>query len=385
MNALSPLELASGLVLGRASATGDLARRHLTASPGPDPASTLEDAVRPALQRPPCLVSFSGGLDSSLVLAVADRLARCEGLPRPIPVTLRFPDAPRAQEDSSQERVVRALGCRDWERITVTEELDLLGPVAAVALRRHGVRHPANAFLHLPMLERAAGGSLLTGIGGDQILGGWPRVPRWRRPWWWPGRGPVGGRTTPDLGWLRPAAQRVVRRRLARERASQPSALDRRVCWHLGRRDLRLTLETIAMMAEGAGAVTTSPLADPGFVAALAAHGRATGGPAPGLAGRRALLADVFDDLPPAVISRRGKATFSEVFRRRNTVHLLGRWDGGGVDETLVDPVALRHAWARPTPTFLTALLAQQLWLDGHLARVPTPSSSSLDRARQEL
>ena len=40
----------------------------------------LEAAVLPALQRPPCLVSFSGGRDSSAVLAVAADVARRHGL-----------------------------------------------------------------------------------------------------------------------------------------------------------------------------------------------------------------------------------------------------------------------------------------------------------------
>ena len=46
--------------------------------------SAVEDAVLPAVSRPPCVVTFSGGRDSSLVLAVATRVARREGLPDPI-------------------------------------------------------------------------------------------------------------------------------------------------------------------------------------------------------------------------------------------------------------------------------------------------------------
>src|SRR5687768_13796753 len=51
----------------------------------------LEQAVLVGLMRPPCVVSFSGGRDSSAVLAIAAHVARREGLPLPIPVSLRFP------------------------------------------------------------------------------------------------------------------------------------------------------------------------------------------------------------------------------------------------------------------------------------------------------
>jgi asparagine synthase (glutamine-hydrolysing) len=65
-----------------------------------DPVTELERVVVPALRRPPCLVSFSGGHDSSLVLAAAARAARRERLPAPIPVTWRVRDAPAAEESA---------------------------------------------------------------------------------------------------------------------------------------------------------------------------------------------------------------------------------------------------------------------------------------------
>ncbi len=86
MTTLTQLEIASGLVLG-------------TTPPTPLPSAAvgarqaLELAVRPALERAPCLVSFSGGRDSSAVLAVATRVARRHGLPPPVPATNRFRDA----------------------------------------------------------------------------------------------------------------------------------------------------------------------------------------------------------------------------------------------------------------------------------------------------
>ena len=43
------------------------------------PRQALDDVLRPALESGPCFVTFSGGRDSSAVLAAATDLARREG------------------------------------------------------------------------------------------------------------------------------------------------------------------------------------------------------------------------------------------------------------------------------------------------------------------
>ncbi len=375
MAALSPTEIATGLITGGTQSTPP---RAPTATEGP--VEALERALLPALLSPRCLVSFSGGLDSSLVLAVADRLALREGLARPVPVTFRFPDAPQAREDDAQEAVVAALGCPDWQRIEVVDEAHMLGPWAARAVRLHGVLHPANAFLHLPLLDLASGGTLLTGIGGDQVLGGWRTPPRVRRPWWWPGRGAVGGQRAPDFGWLRPVVAHRSRRRLAVERASQPRRFGDRVAWHAGRRDLAVSLRTMELLAEATGARTVSPLTDAGFCAALAARGGASGFSPSGVVGRSATVRAWCGDLPEAVTAPRRKATFTEVFWRRPTLELLRAWDGTGVDERLVDVEGLRAEWAKPRPAALTGKLVHQIWLASP-ERVPTPDPRTQESA----
>src|SRR5687767_6252 len=75
----------------------------------PLPVTALQDVLVPALRRPPCVVAFSGGRDSALVLAGAVAAARREGLDEPIAVSVRFPNAPDADESHWQERVVRYL------------------------------------------------------------------------------------------------------------------------------------------------------------------------------------------------------------------------------------------------------------------------------------
>src|SRR4051794_22650674 len=71
---------------------------------GPDgPVGALERGLLRALRRPPCVVSFSGGRDSSAVLALAVDVARRHGLPEPVPVAMRFAGAPAADERRWQE------------------------------------------------------------------------------------------------------------------------------------------------------------------------------------------------------------------------------------------------------------------------------------------
>ena len=216
---LTALEIASCVVVGP---SGNPPGRACPAPPA-DPVAALERAVTRALQRPPCLVSFSGGHDSSLVLAAAVRAARREQLPLPVPVTWRVTGAPAAEESAWQEAVVGALQVTDWIRLRADDDLDFVGPVAADVLRRHGLLHPANAYFHAPLLRQAAGGTLLTGAGGDQVLG---RLHRPRRPWWWP-----GGSMPPPFGWLRPPAARRVHRGLRREHRARPIRYEDRPAW----------------------------------------------------------------------------------------------------------------------------------------------------------
>src|SRR3954449_3740377 len=118
-DAPTPLEIATSIVFGRADGSPALDRRATT-----PPRTALEQALVPALRRAPCIVSFSGGRDSSALLAVATRLARRECLPAPIPATLRFPDADLSDEAEWQDALVRRLGCTDWIRLDHTHELD---------------------------------------------------------------------------------------------------------------------------------------------------------------------------------------------------------------------------------------------------------------------
>lgn len=375
----TPLEAAAGFAIGTAAGGPGRPFR------GADPRRALEQATIAALQCPPCAVSFSGGRDSSLLLAVAARVAAREGLDAPIAVTLRYPQAPASEEARWQERVVAHLGVADWERIELTDELDCVGPVAREqVLRERAPLFPANAHSVAPVAARARGGTVLMGIGGDELIG----LPRWSNL-----NGLLARRRAPEgrdvlriaaaslpaavrggidslrhglpdeLAWLRPAARRRLARALARV-PDEPIRCDRAILHAAHARYLELGVATIARIARAHGAELAVPLLDPDFVAAWSsASGRH------GWSSRTAAMGALAADLLPGdVLARGSKANFSDAFFTTLTRGFAADWTGAGVDAELVDPERLRAIWLRPRPDFRSALLLQAAWLNDELA-----------------
>jgi asparagine synthase (glutamine-hydrolysing) len=228
--------------------------------------------------------------------------------------------------------------------------------------------------LHVPLFEHARGGSVLTGVGGDEPFVAW----RWRaladqrsgrarrsarvtldRVY---SRAPVGLRArrnarrhTPDsAAWLSPGAVAAVRRLDARETAEDPARFDEHVVWRLRTRHLALGLQGLEQLAADAGARVISPLADPAFVAALA-----TAGGRDGFGIRQAAYAATLPGLlPNALRTRRDKATFDQAFWTLTARRFAESWDGRGLDERLIDPQRLRAVW-RGAPGASPALLIQ--------------------------
>jgi hypothetical protein len=374
---LTPLDIAAGVPLPRAVTAAAPAPGSAVAA---TPLEALRDVVRDALLRPPCLVSFSGGLDSSVILAVAMDLARREGLPAPVPITWRFHDAPLAYESDWQERVVAELGVRDWVRLTATDVLDYTGPTAMRILARHGLMWPPNAFLHAPLIEHAPGGSLLTGLGGDQLSVLWH--PRWRalaaararrrraRPR--DGIRLLAAQAPPSAlalwerraasqapPWLTASAAGRVESALRDERAGNPVRFDDFLAWLPRRRELAMQRASLARLGIDPEVKVASPLLDERFLAALARAGGRDG------FGRRSeLFRGVLGGLWPAALDeRRTKATFSGAFWRAGSRGVARGWDGAGIDRALVNPAALRRAWLQAAPDFRSVLGLQQVAL----------------------
>jgi asparagine synthetase B (glutamine-hydrolysing) len=370
---LSGFEISTGMVVGTIEPA-----EVLPDPSGHSPLQALEQEILPALLRPPCLISFSGGRDSSGVLAAATALARREGLPTPIPATNVFRELPETDESRWQERVVRHLGLTEWLRIEHTDELDLIGLYAQRVLRRHGLVWPFNAHFHLPLLDAARGGSLLTGIGGDELFGATRRhlietlLARERRPR--PGdllrvglafaphpiRRRVYARRTPlAFPWLRPSAQRVAARRLAGWSATQPRRLRERLTWLRNARYLEVVTAAFELMANDTEVRLVHPLLARQVWAEVAAFSAGFG-----FTSRTDGMRRVFGELLPDEICARGsKARFDAALWTRQTRDYVGSWDGTGVPEEWVDPTALVAHWREGRPWANSFTLLQAMWL----------------------
>jgi asparagine synthase (glutamine-hydrolysing) len=369
----TPLETAAGLVFGI-----DPGAEPLPATVAVNPHEALRAAVSTALRRPPCVVAFSGGRDSSALLALAIDVARRDGLPLPVAVTMRFPGVAEADETQWQEIVVRHLGVDDWVRLDFGDELDYVGPWAQRVLRRHGVLWPANDYIDLPLLEQAGSGSFIDGVDGDSVFSsGYLRLMRSLRGRRRPGRAalrdlrfllksPAGRhaeayRGSLRLPWLTPSAQHDMSELLAAEFATEPFSYAERLRWYHRSRYVGALQWTTQLFASEAGVAVVRPFLDPTFMTALAQSVGAFG-----FKGRSDMMRMLFGDLlPKSVLTRGTKASFPNYWGQASRT-LAAEWQGEGVDPTYVDHDALRQAWSTERIDHRSALLIQAIWLANH-------------------
>jgi asparagine synthase (glutamine-hydrolysing) len=381
-NGLRPLEIASSILFGRDNSAAAVALDGEGLREGPRAA--LEHVLLRALERPPCLLSFSGGRDSSTLLAVALRLARREGLPEPVPVTALYAGAPSAREDEWQQLVIDELRPEEWVRRTFDHEVDLVGPVARDLMRRCGLSYPYNLHLQAPLVEEARGGSFVTGLGGDDALATGSAallvLAGHRRPVLRDGLRVAGAvaprsvrravyRRRPGLSfpWLRPAANEVLNRAWLEDDLRLPLRWNRRLHVWRSLRYIQLALRSISRLAASADVEAVHPFADRRFVSALA-HAAGARGYASRTAAFEALFGDV---LPSGVLRRPTKASFDEVLWQRHSAAFVRELTDGRVDDALrvlrvdelVDQSALVEHWTGGAPLANSFLLLQACWL----------------------
>ena len=373
---MTPFEVATGWLTGEYE---DFGPRRVDVRFS-NPIGALEALLAPALARPPCVVAFSGGRDSSVLLALSNRLAIREGLPAPIAASLRYPGEHGAHEEKWQELVVRHLGIAHWEIVDAGDAADLLGPAATTGLIRRGLLWPPAQYTLLPLLGLAVDGTLVTGDGGDEVFGEhrvtplvrvvrgpWPKTrsdaietllapaPRMAR------RSAYARLLSAQLrrSWLRPAAQQRFAGALATDRARAPlswQASLRRLpgmrAWHLG-------FHNQDLVAAAEGVRTIRPLQDPLFIDALARSR-----PPWGFSSRDAAMKDLFGSLlPDELLNRHSKALFNRVVFGEHSRAFVERWTGAGVPDELVDAEILRRFWDAQDPHALTFALLQAAWL----------------------
>ena len=371
----SGLEIAAGWVAGAVDAS--LPPEPSTKS---DPLEVLIEVVLPSLSKPPCFVMFSGGRDSSAVLAVATLAARREGLPLPIPLTDVFPDLPDADETSWQEQVLRHLRLDEWERMEFRDEIDVIGPVATRGLVEHGLTWPASFHTRTMLFERTRGGAVLTGNGGDEVFGPHRIAPVTRKlSRRVPGdaapmsdvvdalspkaiRRVRARRSMPDdLGrpWLTPAAIAAQRQIELRDVVALPLSWKTSVRRLHNRRGWQVSKANFDQLSATYEVQYRHPLLDPAFLVAFAAHGGHHG-----YISRTYAMRSIFEGLlPESVIRRTTKASFNGAMVNRHSLQFAQNWSGTGVDTALVDPEALREEWCSTFPHGGSLLLLQAAWL----------------------
>jgi asparagine synthase (glutamine-hydrolysing) len=372
---LTGLELATAAVLGADPALTALS----VDGAQPNLRDAIEARLLDALRRPPCVVNFSGGRDSSSLLAVAAKVAAQHGLEPPIASTNRFRDAPEADERAWQEQVIAHVGVTEWVRHDFDDELDLLGPYARRVLEQFGVVHPVNAFFALPAVELAAGGSLVTGVGGDELFGvapsdrfAWVLDRRFRphaRDLLVAARHATPFRVraialahrAPRLAWLRAPAQRELNRRYGEELASEHVWWGQQVrdtLWRARTRSMRN--RTGRALAATRNAMLVTPFAEEGVLRAAAAQY-----PRCAWRSREEAMTSLFADVVPlAVLRRETKASFFAPFVHRHSRAFIAGWAGDGINGEIVDRDGLRAEWSEPQVDGRTFGLLQQAWLD---------------------
>jgi asparagine synthase (glutamine-hydrolysing) len=370
---IDDLEFAAGWVFGRSPLALPPA-----AEVTQEPLRALEDAIRRARGAGPCFVSFSGGRDSSVVLAVATHTARLDGLPDPVAVTDLFPGDADSEEGEWQELALRHLGIDDWVRRDASVDGGLLGPASLDGLRRHGVIYPPTAYSHASTYRVGAGGVMLTGEGGDEVFGAKritllhhvlqrKALQRRMAAALWHSFAPTPMRRRrkraeieAELPWVRAPFRREIAGRMAADETSQPLHWYRAMLFDVSSRSAFVGMHNLAIVAREQGTELAHPLRDEAFLAALEP---VTG--ALGRSGRGALMESLFGELLPAVAMRRSsKAVFNNAYFNEDTRQFTQQWSGRGLPDELVDAEWLRGHWLdERAPAAGTAMLLHTAWL----------------------
>ena len=382
----SPFEMATNYIAGFEPV-------HIPADAGQRSArQRFEEALLEALQRPPCVVAFSGGRDSSAILAVAAHVAAREGLSPPIAATHDFSGDPWADESEWQELVIRHVGVQDWVRLRDPDAFEILGERARAGLLDHGVLYPAMLYVLSSLGDLAAsGGTLVTGQGGDEVLGfqrmtglnfmltARPRpnaevrallsaavTPRARRRA--AARRAVGAFDSHP--WLAAPLVSAYQQHYAEDTSDAPLRWDRAVERHGGRRNILAGRHNLERVMAPMDVTVRQPFLDPAFLGAFASTGGVRG-----FLSRTSMMRMLFHDLlPDAVLSRTTKGEFSAVAFGLATRHFMEEWRGDGLGElaAVVDWRELRAMALSEQPVFGAQLLVQHVWLESQGQHAPS-------------
>ena len=371
-------EVAGGWVHGQVpvpSATADW--------PEESPAAALRAVLREEILQGPCVVPFSGGRDSSLVLAVACSVAREVGATLPTALTFRHPGIPESDESAWQELVMAHLGGLGlqpgWRIRDIDDELDIVGPLMAPLLEQcgHSV-WPPNMATMIAVAGEYPSTAILSGEYGDGVLGArratviaglLRRRGRGLSASYWRAAGQVvlprvvvaggtylGGWRPP---WLSPRGRRQWRALAAADALRDPFRYDRNLWQTLSWRGPLLGMANLSAVCRRYGCTLASPLAHPRVLSALARSGGWRGPQSRGYA-TRLLGADL---LPDQLYGRDTKANCLDSRFNQHTIATVDAWKGQNIDPDWVDAGRLASAWRGRQFHPQMAGLVQSAWL----------------------
>jgi asparagine synthase (glutamine-hydrolysing) len=252
-------------------------------------------------------------------------------------------------------------------------------------MERHGLPYPYNLHLLVPMMQEARGGTLVTGLGGDQAFNEAGRaldvLARRTRPV--PrdllrigiGLGPRAlrravrrDRDAPlNFPWLAPVGSSVLAREWLEEDIRRPFFWDATVRQIWRSRFMQVTVRRIEAVGTDMGVRVCHPFAEWEFIDALAAEVGRTG-----LQSRTAAMTALFRDaLPPELLNRPTKASFNDVLWSTHAQEFATELNETRLEELLarlgvheiVDPRRLAAHWSGHEPLANSFLLLQACWL----------------------
>jgi hypothetical protein len=271
-------------------------------------------------------------------------------------------------------------------RLSFTDELDAVGPVAQRALTRHGLLWPFNLHFHLPIIEAAAGGTVITGFGGDELGRSSASLSAERDL----ARRRVAGTRTgvhlayrlspPPVRWARELTRRnglrsrfpylTAKARLQLQLAlvkehTHPFGWGRLLRHWLWRsRYYQLCRANFEVMASHNDVTMVHPFVEPAVLSSLGESGRYAG-----FGDRKHLLDALMGDLlPPGFLERTTKGTYSVPLWTNASTDFAASWSGNGLDNSLVDPEAVRATWLTEGRTVMSTSMLQAAWLNDHPA-----------------
>ncbi len=324
-------------------------------------------------------VGFSGGRESAVALAFCVDYARRHGLADPVPVTLRHPALDTADDLEAQERIIAHLGVHDWVRVPSSEELDLIGPMAAPLLRQVGVFWPFAAYTMAPLFEQAKGSTFVLHTGIMDFFSFWR---------WAPLAGVLAGHRRPTaqdfalalatvmpvpirawlarrrgipapMPWMRPHAERRALESFTGRRASVPIRFDRAVMTEITHRCFSGGYASFQAIGHALGTSVISPLYEYETLAAVARAGGWRG-----FGNRQETLKRFAGHLlPPGSLAGRPGADRNPLLFGERSRAFAANWSGEGFDTELIDVQALRQTWLSPRPDARTGGLLQYAWL----------------------